>query len=79
MKITDAVVREKSGPFTIEEIDLEEPRADEVVVRVVGAGVCHTDLVCRDQYFPVPLPSVSGHEGSGVVEKGIVLKPVLRM
>lgn len=69
MKITAAVVREKSGPFLIEEIDLDEPGDNEVLVRIVGAGVCHTDLVCRDQYFPVPLPAVFGHEGSGVVEK----------
>jgi len=69
MKITAAVIREKSGPFSIEQLQLDEPKDDEVLVRIVGAGVCHTDLVCRDQYFPVPLPSVFGHEGSGVVEK----------
>ena len=69
MKITAAVTREKSGPFIVEEIELEEPRDNEVLVKVVGVGVCHTDLACRDQYFPVPLPSVFGHEGSGIVEK----------
>jgi aryl-alcohol dehydrogenase len=69
MKITAAVVREKSKPFTVEELELEEPREDEVLVRLVGTGVCHTDLVVRDQYYPVPLPSVLGHEGAGIVEK----------
>ena len=69
MKIKAAVVYEKGGPFTIEELDLDEPRADEVLVRVVGAGVCHTDLAVRDQHLPSPLPGVFGHEGSGVVEK----------
>jgi aryl-alcohol dehydrogenase len=64
-----AVVREKSGPFTIDELELSAPRSDEVLVRIVGVGICHTDLVCRDQYFPVPLPCVLGHEGSGVVEQ----------
>jgi aryl-alcohol dehydrogenase len=64
-----AVVREKSGPFVVEEIRLEEPRDDEVLIRIHGVGVCHTDLVVRDQYFPTPLPAVLGHEGSGVVEK----------
>jgi aryl-alcohol dehydrogenase len=68
MKIRAAVVHQKSGPFTVQELELESPRADEVLVRIAGAGVCHTDLVCRDQYFPVPLPCVFGHEGSGVVE-----------
>lgn len=69
MKIKAAVVYEKKGPFIIEELDLEEPRADEVLVRVIGAGVCHTDLAVRDQHLPSPLPAVLGHEGSGVVEK----------
>jgi aryl-alcohol dehydrogenase len=69
MKIRAAVVEERGGDFKIVELDLEAPRADEVLVRIVGVGVCHTDLVCRDQYFPVPLPCVFGHEGSGVVER----------
>lgn len=69
MVITAAVVREKSGPFIIEQVELDAPRHDEVLVRIVGAGVCHTDLLCRDQYYPVPLPAVFGHEGSGIVEK----------
>ena len=64
-----AVIREKSGKFLIEDLSLEAPRSDEVLVRVAGVGVCHTDLVCRDQYFPVPLPCVFGHEGSGIVER----------
>ena len=69
MKIKAAVVREKEGPFLIEEVGLDEPRSDEVLIRIVGVGMCHTDLVVRDQYFPTPLPAVLGHEGSGVVEK----------
>ncbi len=69
MKIKAAVVREQGGPFRIEEVELDEPREDEVLVRVTGTGVCHTDLVARDQYLPIPLPGVFGHEGSGVVEK----------
>ena len=64
-----AVVRDKSGPFKIEAITMEEPRPGEVLVRVAGVGVCHTDLVVRDQYFPTPLPAILGHEGAGVVEK----------
>lgn len=63
-----AVVREKTGPFRIEEVTLDAPRPGEVLVRVMGVGMCHTDLVVRDQYFPTPLPAVLGHEGSGVVE-----------
>jgi aryl-alcohol dehydrogenase len=69
MKITAAVVRQKSGPFLIEEVELDDPREDEVLVRIAGAGLCHTDLAARDQHVPSPLPIVLGHEGSGVVEK----------
>jgi len=68
MKITAALVREKEQPFSIEELELEEPRAGEILVRVAGVGVCHTDLIVRDQWYPVPLPAVLGHEGAGVVE-----------
>ncbi len=69
MKVTAAVVREKSKPYTIEELDLDEPREDEVLVRVLATGICHTDIIVRDQYYPVPLPSVLGHEGAGIVEQ----------
>ncbi|MBV9227825.1 MAG: NAD(P)-dependent alcohol dehydrogenase [Chloroflexi bacterium] len=69
MKITAAIINEKSGPFQLAELDLAEPQADEVLVRIVATGVCHTDLVVRDQYVPVPLPVVLGHEGAGVVER----------
>jgi aryl-alcohol dehydrogenase len=63
-----AVVHKSNDPFQIEELTLGDPRDDEVLVRVVSSGLCHTDLICRDQWFPVPLPSVFGHEGAGVVE-----------
>ncbi|GAB4424595.1 MAG: NAD(P)-dependent alcohol dehydrogenase [Chloroflexi bacterium OHK40] len=69
MKITAAVTPGKSQPFKIQELELDEPRENEVLVRIVGTGVCHTDLVVRDQYYPVPLPAVLGHEGSGIVER----------
>src|SRR5690349_16926384 len=46
---------------------MEPPRPDEVVVRIAATGLCHTDLVVRDQVYPVPLPIVLGHEGAGVV------------
>ncbi|WP_235401468.1 NAD(P)-dependent alcohol dehydrogenase [Rubrobacter aplysinae] len=63
------VTEEKEQPFVSRELELEEPRADEVLVRVVATGVCHTDLIVRDQWYPVPLPAVLGHEGAGVVER----------
>ncbi|MFZ0448512.1 MAG: NAD(P)-dependent alcohol dehydrogenase [Desulfatiglandaceae bacterium] len=69
MDIRGAVVFEQSGEFSIEPLQLSDPNDDEVLVRIVGAGICHTDLAARDQHLPVPLPSVLGHEGAGVVEK----------
>jgi aryl-alcohol dehydrogenase len=62
-----AILRQPRQPLSLEDIDVAAPRADEVRVRLVATGICHTDLVCRDA-FPVPMPMVLGHEGSGVVE-----------
>lgn len=67
LQIQAAVVREK-GSFELATVSLDPPRDNEVLVRIVAAGLCHTDLVVRDQVYPVPLPIVLGHEGAGVVE-----------
>ena len=69
MEIQAAVTNEESAPFTVETVELKQPQDSEVLVRVVGAGVCHTDMIVRDQMYPTPLPAVLGHEGSGVVEQ----------
>jgi aryl-alcohol dehydrogenase len=61
----------KTGPdqeFTLAEVDLEEPRGDEVLVRVVATGLCHTDLTVPTMLPPEMFPNVFGHEGTGVVE-----------
>lgn len=67
-KITAAVVRSAGGAFALEEVDLADPRPEELLVRVVATGICHADLIARDQRFPIPLPAVFGHEGAAVVE-----------
>ena len=69
MKITAAVTRAKAAPMSIETLDLDEPRSDEILVRLVATGICHTDLAMRDQAYPVPQPIVLGHEGAGIVER----------
>lgn len=69
MKINAAVTRAKGAAFRIEELELEDPRPDEIIVRMVATGICHSDLVARDQEVPVPLPIVLGHEGAGIVER----------
>ena len=68
MRISAAVVERQGGPFLVQELELGELRPDEVLVKVHASGICHTDLICRDQWIPVPLPAVLGHEGAGVVE-----------
>jgi aryl-alcohol dehydrogenase len=69
MKITAAVSRAGRSHPVIEEVELEEPRADEVRVRMIATGICHTDLSCHaGQGVPTPRPIVLGHEGAGVIE-----------
>jgi aryl-alcohol dehydrogenase len=68
MRTTAAVLDERDGAFRLHELDIDDPRAGEVLVRVVAAGVCHTDGLARHGDLPFPLPGVLGHEGAGVVE-----------
>lgn len=68
MKITAAVAREGKPEFSLESVELDDPRTDEILVKIVGVGLCHTDLVAKTGAIG-GLPAVLGHEGSGVVEK----------
>ncbi|GAA2692487.1 MULTISPECIES: NAD(P)-dependent alcohol dehydrogenase [Actinosynnema] len=63
-----ALVERPGGPFEVREVELDDPRPDEVLVRVLAAGVCHTDLLMRRTWPERLLPMVFGHEGAGVVE-----------
>jgi aryl-alcohol dehydrogenase len=67
--ITAAVARDHKAPLRLEQLELDEIRDDEVRVRMVATGICHTDAVVRDGHAPTPLPAVLGHEGTGVVEQ----------
>ncbi len=69
MKIKAAVIENAGDPFRITEMELDEPKKNEVLVEVVACGVCHTDDVARNQIIPVPLPAVFGHEGCGIIKK----------
>ena len=69
MQVTAAVARTAGADFTIETVELDDPRPDEILVRIAAVGVCHTDLVAREGAMPFTLPAVLGHEGAGVVEK----------
>ena len=69
MKIQAAVAWEAGAELSIEEFDLDDPRDDEILVRVEAVGVCHTDDNARLGRLPVVFPIILGHEGSGVVER----------
>ena len=69
MEIEAAVIRGSNEAFEFESLELAEVSADQILVKIVAVGLCHTDLTCRDQAYPVPLPMVFGHEGAGIVEK----------
>jgi aryl-alcohol dehydrogenase len=69
MRTMAAVMHERSSTFTVEPIEIDDPRDDEVLVRIAAVGICHTDLAARDGHVPAPLPAVFGHEGAGVVER----------
>lgn len=67
LEITAAVSAGAEAPLTVERLTLREPRPDEVLVRILASGICHTDLTTRAA-VPAALPIVLGHEGAGVVE-----------
>ena len=79
MKMRAAVLRqsgasapfENSRPISVEEVELSKPEPGEILVRVIGAGLCHSDLSVINGNRPRPVPLVLGHEGAGeVVEVG---------
>ena len=65
---TAAVLREVGGDLTIEQIDVDDPAPNEVLVRTVACGVCHSDLHFMQGSIAGPTPTVPGHEPAGVVE-----------
>ncbi|OWK30519.1 NAD(P)-dependent alcohol dehydrogenase [Sphingomonas mucosissima] len=65
---TAAVAHGPHADFVLEELTVQEPQAGEVRVKVAGVGLCHTDLVFRDQVTSYPFPAVFGHEGAGVID-----------
>jgi aryl-alcohol dehydrogenase len=67
MEATAAVLNEPGAELSMERVQLDDPRPDEVLVRIAAVGICHTDIATRDGALPFPLPAVLGHEGSGTV------------
>src|ERR671916_1870927 len=70
MRMRAAVLEEFGRPLVVQELDLAEPRAGEVLVRVEACGVCHTDLYTASGADPSGYaPCVLGHQGAGVVDE----------
>jgi len=68
MQIVAAVAVDPLAPFSVQSVDLDEPRRDEILVKISGVGLCHTDLTAMaGKMIPVRLPAVFGHEGAGIV------------
>jgi aryl-alcohol dehydrogenase len=67
MKIKAAVARTAHQPFSVESAEIGAPHPHEALIRIHGVGLCHTDLIARDQFIPIGLPAILGHEGAGVV------------
>ncbi len=70
MKTRAAIARELNGPWSVEEIDLDSPRAGEVLVKLKASGMCHSDehVITGDLAGATPpMPMVGGHEGAGEV------------
>ena len=68
MQIKAAVLRASDAPYAIEDVELAAPGHGEIRVRIVAAGVCHTDVMPRIPGFLAAPPIITGHEGAGVVD-----------
>ena len=67
-KMSAALSHGPDSPFALETVEIEEPRADEILVRIVATGLCHTDLFTKSALPKKLGPCVFGHEGAGIVE-----------
>lgn len=68
MRSPAAIARQADAPFTVEDIEIDTPRPDEVLVRMVASGICQSDLTFKSRLPAGSPPAVLGHEGAGVVE-----------
>ena len=69
MKMKAAVLYQPKTPLQVEEVIVDDPRDNEVMVKMVATGICHSDLLPIKAEVPSPMPIVLGHEGAGIVEK----------
>jgi len=64
-----AVLWDRGEPWSVEPVELDDPRRGEVLVRIEASGLCHSDGHLRTGALPSALPIIGGHEGAGVVER----------
>ncbi|MFA7586080.1 MAG: NAD(P)-dependent alcohol dehydrogenase [Novosphingobium sp.] len=69
MQVKAAVLSGREQPFVLKDVELAEPNADEILVRIVAVGLCHSDVAVSEGGLSFPLPGVLGHEGAGIVER----------
>lgn len=69
MKIKAAVCNGLHEKLVIEEVELDSPKANEVLVEIVATGVCHTDISVQEGIFQMVFPNVLGHEGAGIIRE----------
>ncbi|MCJ0903034.1 NAD(P)-dependent alcohol dehydrogenase [Rhodococcus sp. ARC_M6] len=68
MQMTAALSRGPESPFTLETVQIDDPRPDEILVRIVATGLCHTDLFTKSLLPQTVGACLFGHEGAGIVE-----------
>ena len=69
MKSKAAILWETNKPWSVEEIELDDPKAGEVLVEMKASGMCHSDEHLMTGDLPFALPIIGGHEGAGIVRK----------
>lgn len=68
MKMKVALLTEPNGQFSIETVDLEQPKQGEVLIKMVASGICHSDWHVATGTTHHPMPVITGHEGAGIVQ-----------
>jgi aryl-alcohol dehydrogenase len=69
VRISAAIAQTPGAPLEVSDLELDDPRDDEILVRILAVGICHTDISAARGRLPVQMPIVLGHEGAGVVER----------
>lgn len=69
MKIKAAVLNRSDSDLNLEEVVLDDPKSNEVLIKTVASGICHSDIEFQNGGFPIQMPVILGHEGAGIIEK----------